>query len=183
MEGSEVIVMSDSASSLYNEALDKLERWDLDAAEQLLRRVLEIEPENAQAVNKLGVVYARREQLEEAEQLFEQAISLDPNDPAPYCNLGNIYAQRDWVEKAQAAYEKALSLDPEYPNAIHNLGVLYRKMGDISKSVELLKRANRLEKGRLRQELKSSPKARRTALVGWAIIIGVILLFLYLTRG
>ena len=29
------------------------ERWDLDA-EELLRRVLDMEPENAQAVNKLG---------------------------------------------------------------------------------------------------------------------------------
>lgn len=174
--------MNDSASGIYQEALDKLERWDLDAAEELLRRVLDMEPENAQAVNKLGVVYARREQLEEAEQLFEQAISLDPNDPAPYCNLGNIYAQREWLDRAKEAYEKALSLDPEYPNALHNLGVLYRKLGDISKSVELLKQANRLERGRMREELKSSPKTRRTVTIGWAIIIALILLFFYLTR-
>ena len=70
--------MNDSASGIYQEALDKLERWDLDAAEELLRRVLDMEPENAQAVNKLGVVYARREQLEEAEQLLNKRSALIP---------------------------------------------------------------------------------------------------------
>lgn len=173
--------MADTILDLYNEALDKLERWDLDAAEELLRSLLEVDPEHAQAVNKLGVVYARRKQFDEAEELFEQAISLDPKDPAPYCNLGNIYAHRDWKERAQNAYEKALTLDPDYPNALHNLGVLYRKMGNIGKSVELIKRANRLERAQERNTLKNSPKARRTMLVGWAIIIGIILLFLYLT--
>ena len=84
-------------------------------------------------MNKLGVVYARREQLDAAEELFQQAIALDPNDPAPYSNLGNIYAQREWNDRAKAAYEKALALDPDYPNALHNLGVLYRREGNIGK--------------------------------------------------
>ena len=87
-------IMTVPIEDLYAEALEKLDRWDLEAAEGLLRKVLAIDPEHAKAVNKLGVVYARRDELGPAEELFEQAIALDPNDPGPYCNLGNIYAQR-----------------------------------------------------------------------------------------
>lgn len=175
--------MTKTAAELYAEALEKLERWKLDQAEELLRQVLDKDPENAKAVNKLGVVYARREELDAAERFFEQAISLDPTDPAPYCNLGNIYAQREWNDRAKALYEKALALDPDYATAVHNLGVLYRRAGDIGKSVELIKRAQRLERGQMRQELRSSPKARRAAVIGWTVLIAVILLIFYLTRG
>ncbi|MGI6640922.1 MAG: tetratricopeptide repeat protein [Limnochordia bacterium] len=167
---------------LYAEALEKLDRWDLEAAEGLLRKVLAIDPEHAKAVNKLGVVYARRDELGPAEELFEQAIALDPNDPGPYCNLGNIYAQREWNDRAKDLYEKALALDPEHPNALHNLGVIHRRAGDIGKSVELLKRAARAERAQRREELRQSPKARRTALVGWAVVIAIVLFILYITR-
>jgi Flp pilus assembly protein TadD len=130
--------MTNTPVDLYEQAVDKLERWQLDEAEELLRQLLDADPEHAKAVNKLGVVYARRDELGPAEELFEQAIALDPNDPGPYCNLGNIYAQREWNDRAKDLYEKALALDPEHPNALHNLGVIHRRAGDIGKSVELI---------------------------------------------
>jgi len=174
--------MTKTIEELYAEAVDKLERWDLDAAEQLLREILGQNPNHAKTVNKLGVVYARREQLGPAEELFQQAIALDPTDPAPYCNLGNIYAQRNWDDRAKQLYEKALALDPDYANALHNLGVLYRRAGEIGKSVELLKRAQRLERRGREQELRSVPGARRTAAAFWAVLAAIILLYLYLSR-
>ncbi|MGI6149756.1 MAG: tetratricopeptide repeat protein [Limnochordia bacterium] len=175
--------MTNTPVDLYEQAVDKLERWQLDEAEELLRQLLDADPEHAKAVNKLGVVYARREQLDAAEELFQQAIALDPNDPAPYSNLGNIYAQREWNDRAKAAYEKALALDPDYPNALHNLGVLYRREGNIGKSVELIKRASRMERTQMQKELRSSPQGKRAAALGWVLFIVIVLLILYFTRS
>ena len=73
--------MTTNREDLYGKALDHLEKWELDEAEETLRRLLEEEPEHARAVNKLGVVYARRQDLRQAEMCFNDAIALDPSWP------------------------------------------------------------------------------------------------------
>ena len=85
------------------------------------------DPQHARAMNKLGEIFARRNDLRQAELCFNEAIALDPHLASAHSNLGNIYAERGWRDRAQAAYEQALLLDPGNPTATHNLGVLYRK--------------------------------------------------------
>jgi len=171
------------AQESYEQGLYYLEKWDLDKAEEALREVIELEPNHARAWNKLGVLFARREDLRQAEECFEEALRLDSHFADPYSNLGNIYAERGWTDRAKTAYEKALVLDPGNPAATHNLGVLYRKMGQIGKGVDLLKQANRAQRSRFRRDVRTSPEARRTVRIGWAVIALIaIVLFWLLNR-
>jgi Flp pilus assembly protein TadD len=165
---------------LYLETLTYLEKWELEKAEENLRKILDLDPDHARAWNKLGVVFARRKDLRQAEDCFNLAVQKDPNLASPHSNLGNIYAERGWIDRAQTAYEQALVLDPGNPTATHNLGVLYRKSGDIGRGVDLMKQATRSERGRYKSELRSSPETRRIVRTGWIIVlaIGAILLFL-----
>ena len=172
--------MTTNREDLYGKALDHLEKWELDEAEETLRRLLEEEPEHARAVNKLGVVYARRQDLRQAEMCFNDAIALDPQLASAHSNLGNIYAEQGWYDRAKECYERALALDPGNPTATHNLGVLYRKSGDIAKGVSLLKQANRPERYRMRSEIQSSPESRRVVRVGWIVIAVIAVVVLYL---
>ncbi len=171
--------MTARAEELYNEALFHLEKWELDQAEELSRQVLDEDPQHARAMNKLGVIFARRNDLRQAELCFNEAIALDPHLASAHSNLGNIYAERGWRDRAQAAYEQALLLDPGNPTATHNLGVLYRKSGDIAKGVSLLKEANRAQRRRLRSEVQSNPRTRRTVRIGWIVIAIIALVLLY----
>jgi len=165
---------------LYGQALDLLEEWDLDEAEQVLKKVIEMDPRHAQAMNKLGVVFARRNDLRQAEDCFNEALAIDPNLASAHSNLGNIYAERGWTDRAKAAYERALFLDPDNPTATHNLGVLYRKSGNIGKGVDLLKQAAKSERQRLRREVSTNPKNRRVVRVGWTVIAVIVLVLFYL---
>jgi len=87
---------------LYDQALFFLEKWDLDKAEETLRKLIELEPEFAPAWNKLGVLFARRKDLRQAEECFEEALRLDPRMAEPHSNLGNIYLERGWFDRAKA---------------------------------------------------------------------------------
>ncbi len=159
-----------------------MEKWELDKAEELLRQVLEEDPKHAQAMNKLGVVFARRKDLRQAEVCFQEALSLDPNLASAHTNLGNIYAERGWHDRAKEAYERALLLDPGNPTATHNLGVLYRKSGDLAKGISLLKEANRAERRRLRSEVRANPETKRVMTVGWIIIAVIAFVLIYLAN-
>ncbi|HBG02242.1 MAG TPA: hypothetical protein DDW87_11805 [Firmicutes bacterium] len=171
--------MTPEVDVLYEQALAALERWELDEAEEALRTVIKSDPEHARAHNKLGVVFARREDLRQAEDCFNHALSLDNQLAGAHSNLGNIYAERGWTDRAKEAYERAIALDPGNPTATHNLGVLYRKSGDIGKGIELMKQATKSQRTRLRDDVRRNPKAQRATRIGWAVVIAVALILFY----
>ena len=83
---------SEDADLLYEQAMvaEKLDR--LADMEHLLRRVIELKPDNAHAHNALGYSLADRKlRLPEARQLVQRALELAPGDPFITDSLG-------WVE-------------------------------------------------------------------------------------
>lgn len=83
---------SEDADLLYEQAMmaEKLDK--LVDMERLLRRVIELKPDNAHAHNALGYSLADRQQrLPEARQLVARALELSPGDPFITDSLG-------WVE-------------------------------------------------------------------------------------
>ncbi len=53
-----------------------------DDFERLMRRIIELSPDNANAYNSLGYTFADRNiNLDEAEELLEQALELEPDNP------------------------------------------------------------------------------------------------------
>ncbi len=100
---------------LYARALtaEKLDRFDITEAD--LRRVLQREPQNANALNALGFTLAdRNERLSEAKEYILKAAALLPNDPAILDSLGWLYYRMGeydeaikWLQKAFAKYKDA----------------------------------------------------------------------------
>ena len=89
---------------IYEQAMmaEKIDR--LDEMERLLRRVIELKPDNAHAHNALGYSLADRGQrLPEARELIQRALELSPGDPFITDSLG-------WVEFRLGNVEEALRL-------------------------------------------------------------------------
>jgi tetratricopeptide (TPR) repeat protein len=96
--------LPDDPDLLYEQAMmaEKLDR--LDEMERLLRRVIEIKPDNAHAHNALGYSLAdRRQRLPEARELVQRALALAPGDPFITDSLG-------WVEYRLGNGDEALRL-------------------------------------------------------------------------
>lgn len=92
------------ADLVYEQAMmaEKLDR--MDEMERLLRRVIELKPDNAHAYNALGYSLAdRRMRLDEARQLVQRALELAPGDPFITDSLG-------WVEYRLGNRDEALRL-------------------------------------------------------------------------
>src|SRR6185436_20997923 len=66
-----------------------------EKAVELLKRSIELEPNNAQAYNYLGYMWADRgEHLEEAQEMIEKALRLDPDKGEYIDSLGWLYFKR-----------------------------------------------------------------------------------------
>lgn len=102
--GSAVQRFPDDTDLLYEQAMVAEKMGRTDEMERLLRRVIEIKPDNAHAHNALGYSLADRGQrLAEARQLIQRALELAPGDPFITDSLG-------WVEFRMGNLPEALRL-------------------------------------------------------------------------
>jgi tetratricopeptide (TPR) repeat protein len=108
--------LPDEPRILYARALMAAEQNDLPAAERDLRRVIELKPDDAEALNALGYTLAdRTDRRAEALELIERAIKIKPEEPAIIDSLGWIrYRMGDLdasLKELRRAYAK--QADPE----------------------------------------------------------------------
>ena len=68
---------------------------------------LQLDPQNAAAMNYLGYSYAERGvRLDEAEDLLQRAVKLDPENGAYWDSLGWIHFKQGKFSDAQANLKK-----------------------------------------------------------------------------
>lgn len=122
----------------------------LDGAESLYRKILELSPNQADALHYLGMIRFQKGRPDEAIRLITQAIEQVSDYPDFYNNLGNIFVSIDNVDAALACYSSAIELDPEHADFHNNLGVLYRVTDKEVGAEEEFKRAVELDPNHFR---------------------------------
>lgn len=96
-----------------------------DEAIAYFQRSLELNAENAVALQNLGNAYRQKKDWANAKSALERALALRPEDAEANYGLGMVYAQTDDTEHAHEYLQKALAARPAYPEALNNLGILY----------------------------------------------------------
>jgi tetratricopeptide (TPR) repeat protein len=100
-----------------------LRKWD--KAAQVLRRAVELEPDNVMLWLNLGAAELGRLELagprqqERALRAYERALAIDPMTPNADYHIGLIYKERRDFVRAAAAFEAALRVDPNDKDARH----------------------------------------------------------------
>ncbi len=106
----------DQPELLYDAAMvaEKLDK--LDVVEAHLRRLIEVSPDNAQALNALGYTLVdRTTRTSEGLALIERALKLAPDDPFILDSLGWAYFRMTQYDDAERYLRRALAErgDPE----------------------------------------------------------------------
>jgi tetratricopeptide (TPR) repeat protein len=106
----------DNTELLYETALTSERLGKTDVLEKHLKRLLEIKPDHAHALNALGYSFAERNiRLNEAHQLITHALSLAPQDPFIMDSLGWVLFRQGKLNEALTTLETAYKIkaDPE----------------------------------------------------------------------
>ena len=94
------------------------------------RRVLALDPDNADALNYLGYSWVDRgENLREAFQMIERAVELEPDSGAITDSLGWAHYKLGNYQEARRHLERAAELSPSSATIIDHLGDVYWKLG------------------------------------------------------
>jgi tetratricopeptide (TPR) repeat protein len=108
---------------------------EYDRSEACFRKVLELNPKHAGALNYLGYMLADRNvRLEEAHDLIKRAVDLDPENAAYLDSLGWVYFRQGKLDDARGLLERALARLQD-PTVHDHLGEVYWKLGKTKEAI------------------------------------------------
>jgi tetratricopeptide (TPR) repeat protein len=102
---------------------------NLDGAERLLLKSIDINPAEVRAYSMLGSVYLAQKRLTAARAQFEKAVGGQERPVGPLTLIGMIDLMENRVPEAQQAFERVIKLDPKAAVAANNLAWIYTEHG------------------------------------------------------
>lgn len=135
----------DNVDLLYSYGIFLEKIKDQEQAMATMQQVLNLEPENAAALNYVGYTWADKEvHLEKAYEYIKKAVSLMPEDGYIRDSLGWVYFKMGDTEQAIIELEKALEMVDSDPVIHEHLGDVYLQTGDEQKALALYEKAYEL---------------------------------------
>jgi type IV pilus assembly protein PilF len=133
-----------SADIHYNLGVQAQQGGNIQEALSEFQRAVEMDPDNADAQNALGILlHLSFHRHAEAIEHYQKALEVRPNFSEARTNLANVYLDQGQYDQAIKLYEQVLN-DMVYATpfiAQGNLGWAYYKKGDTEKALENIKAA------------------------------------------
>jgi tetratricopeptide (TPR) repeat protein len=147
--------VSDEIAQDYERARELTEEEEYEAAETLLKDILEREPDHPRVMFTLGVLYfhsrARtpdeREGFRRSEEIMMTVIDLAPDLAEAHSFLSIIFTRAGRISEAAKQLELALRLDAESAENWTSLGLYYALERDYRTALEYFLAALSLEPG------------------------------------
>lgn len=102
----------------------------VDAALAQFRRALQLDPNNAPAMQNIGIAALRANDVAAAKQNLDAALALNPGLPLALNALGVVRARQNDLPGAVDAWKRAVALDPRQYDALFNIGVVAFRAGN-----------------------------------------------------
>jgi len=119
------------ADAYFNAGDVAQRRGEDEAAEEFLKRAIEIQPDHTAALNHLGYTWADADRnLEEALLLLQRAVALEPENGAYQDSLGWVYYRLGRWSEARSHLTKAVQLLSRDPTIHDHLGDLEAAAGN-----------------------------------------------------
>ena len=102
---------------------------DLSASKRQFEKVLELEPNNLEAMLQLGLAEFRLGEADKAAKRFENIIQNYRRHSGAYYYLGVYHLRHGNFEKAVTNFKESLRLKPRDPETLWNLWTAYNELG------------------------------------------------------
>lgn len=129
-----------------NRAIEYQKAGVFPEAEVIYRNVLNDDPENASALNLLGMLIYQLGNYDEALEYVNRAIDICEYAYF-YKNLGNIYMAKFDVQAAKNCFERAKELEGEDFQILFSLAGIYKSLGDKEKALEYYEKVLKIQPG------------------------------------
>jgi len=110
------------AQAMFQDACAALTVGDHDKADGFLLDALQLDPENPEVLNFLGIRSYERKDFANALNFLNQANQIAPDSAQTLNNLGLVYIELFQFEEANHFYRLALASNPNIPEVHNNYG-------------------------------------------------------------
>jgi tetratricopeptide (TPR) repeat protein len=106
-----------------------------DKAEEQFKKVLNVDPKNAGALNYYGYMLADRGlRLDEAREMIQRALDQEPFSGAYLDSLGWVFYKQNRLNEAETTLHKAVERESHDPTIRAHLGDVYAKQGKMEQA-------------------------------------------------
>ena len=118
-----------------------------DQAVEIMQKVLELQPDHAEALNYIGYTWADKNiHLQQALEYILRADALKPNNGFIIDSLGWVYYRLGNFSKAAEELERSVELIPDDPHIYEHLGDVYLSLQRLPEALKAYKKAYELFK-------------------------------------
>ncbi len=115
--------------------------WNLDAAENNLKKAIELNPQYANGYHWYSEVLVLRGEFERAYQQSQHALELDPYSLIINTQLGEHYQRGGEFQKAIDQLQKTLEFDSTFAYAYYDLGIIYIALNQFNDALNYFRKA------------------------------------------
>lgn len=139
-----LIFKNERINQLFKISQKSLIENDLLKAEKSLLTILNLDPYNAMAYNRIGIIYAKQNEYQDAVECFKAAYSLQQNVNSIH-NLGLAYYNLDKFDQAALALKQAIELDGRSAIRYVEYAKVLERLNQTDEVIEALEKAKQLE--------------------------------------
>jgi tetratricopeptide (TPR) repeat protein len=114
------------------------------AAIELLKQAVAAEP-NLDALNALGIAYARNGRAADALSTFARSLDIDPGNAMTFENIGAVHLDAGRLADAKRAFEQAIASNAESSQGHAGLAMVAIRQGDRKTAIARWERAVALQ--------------------------------------
>ena len=137
----QTVPVDKSVAELLELGLQRIKEHNYADARSVYLEVLNREPQNAEALSRLGIIAGCTGVPLLAIQLLSQAVALQPSSSSYHSNLGEMLRLLGRFQEAEASFQAALRLNPNDPLLLSTLALTLAQQGRAVEGMQLCQTA------------------------------------------
>ena len=139
------MLLQANINALFQQAVTQFKQGHLDEAIIITQKILDTDPDHADASRLLILIVGQYGNLKQADQLITNAIKNSPDTAAYYSAHAHILLQDERLEEAATACKMAVDLNPDSVDDYNNFGFILNKLGRAEEALIACDRAIELQ--------------------------------------
>jgi tetratricopeptide (TPR) repeat protein len=125
-------------------ATEHYEAENFQQAEQICREILEKQPNNAETLYFLGIIYIQLQQSDSAIHYIQRSLQINSTNANTYLALGTAFQQKGLLDEAVSCYQKTINLDPSNADSFNLVGNIFKDKGRLDEATNCYQKALQL---------------------------------------